>query len=293
MTWFQIVAPPVIGGIIGYVTNMLAIKMLFKPLKPVMIGRFRVPFTPGIVPKRKEKLAGVLGQAISTSFWGLDELESIFTSDTFKTAIVDRIMAVLEAPESKLSFLDPDLAKINTPLYRVKEELCVRIQAALLKSDLKQLITEQYGRIMHDRFGSGMVTKVLNEKTVSLVLTPIWDNIENDLLKNGQLIIMPIIDDELRDLSREPFANIVDEMMPDKEAQRALISDIYTKFINDNVRPIVETIDIGSMITEKVRQMDDAGLEELTLSVVSGELRYVIMLGGLIGAIIGAVNIFI
>ena len=293
MTWFQIVAPPVIGGIIGYITNVVAIKMLFKPLKPVMIGRFRVPFTPGIVPKRKEKLAGILGQAISTSFWGLDELESIFTTDSFKTAVVDRIMAILESPESKLSFLDPDSAQENTPLYRVKEELCVRIQAALLKSDLKQLITEQYGRIMHDRFGNGMVTKVLNEKTVSLVLNPIWDNIENDLLKNGQLIIMPIVDDELRDLSREPVANLIDEMMPDKEAQRAHIGDIYTKFINDNVRPIVESIDIGSMITEKVRQMDDAGLEELTLSVVSGELRYVMLLGGLIGAIIGLVNIFI
>jgi len=293
MTWFQIVAPPVIGGIIGYITNVVAIKMLFKPLKPVMIGRFRVPFTPGIVPKRKEKLAGILGQAISTSFWGLDELESIFTTDSFKTAVVDRIMAILESPESKLSFLDPDSAQENTPLYRVKEELCVRIQAALLKSDLKQLITEQYGRIMHDRFGNGMVTKVLNEKTVSLVLNPIWDNIENDLLKNGQLIIMPIVDDELRDLSREPVANLIDEMMPDKEAQRAHIGDIYTKFINDNVRPIVESIDIGSMITEKVRQMDDAGLEELTLSVVSGELRYVMLLGGLIGAIIGVVNIFI
>ena len=57
-------APPVIGAIIGYVTNAIAIKMLFRPLYPVKIGRFQVPFTPGILPRERHKLADNIGRMV-------------------------------------------------------------------------------------------------------------------------------------------------------------------------------------------------------------------------------------
>ena len=46
----QVIAAPVIGGIIGLITNGLAIKMLFRPYKEIYIGKFRLPFTPGLIP---------------------------------------------------------------------------------------------------------------------------------------------------------------------------------------------------------------------------------------------------
>ena len=45
----QIITAPLIGGLIGLLTNGIAIKMMFRPLKPVYIGKFRVPLTPGII----------------------------------------------------------------------------------------------------------------------------------------------------------------------------------------------------------------------------------------------------
>ena len=50
MELVSVLLPPLIGGVIGYITNDLAIKMLFRPYKAVYIGAWRVPFTPGIVP---------------------------------------------------------------------------------------------------------------------------------------------------------------------------------------------------------------------------------------------------
>ena len=47
----------ILGAIIGGVTNMIAIKMLFHPFKPYYIFRFRIPFTPGLIPKRREEIA--------------------------------------------------------------------------------------------------------------------------------------------------------------------------------------------------------------------------------------------
>lgn len=48
---------PIIGAFIGYVTNDITVRMLFRPLNSVYIGKFHVPFTPGIIPKGKGRLA--------------------------------------------------------------------------------------------------------------------------------------------------------------------------------------------------------------------------------------------
>ena len=51
MTILEIIAGPAIGAVIGYCTNYIAVKMLFRPLKPIKIGNRTLPFTPGIIPK--------------------------------------------------------------------------------------------------------------------------------------------------------------------------------------------------------------------------------------------------
>ena len=292
MTLFEILLPPIIGAIIGYGTNAIAIRMLFRPRNPIMIGRFRIPFTPGVVPKRKDYLAGILGQAISDQFWGLDDLESVFTSEEFKTAVVERVMVLIEDPDTKLRFLDPDQDEPSISLQYLIDELCVRIQAAILRADLKRIVYEQSERFMSDRLG-GILNLVFNDKTISIISDRVSEYIKIDVLRNGRAIVKPMVEGELRDIAREPFSDLLNELMPDKDMQRAAIGDAYTSFMENHVRPIVESIDIGGMIAEKVRYMDPAELESLTLSVVNRELRYVELLGGLIGAVIGAVNIFI
>ena len=43
--------PPLVGALIGFITNVLAIKMLFRPLRPHYLFGLRIPFTPGILPR--------------------------------------------------------------------------------------------------------------------------------------------------------------------------------------------------------------------------------------------------
>jgi hypothetical protein len=56
--------PPVIGAVIGYVTNALAIKMLFRPLTEKRFLGMRIPFTPGILPKQRHELAQSIGRMV-------------------------------------------------------------------------------------------------------------------------------------------------------------------------------------------------------------------------------------
>nr|WP_256463998.1 DUF445 family protein [Halobacillus salinarum] len=61
---FLIILMVLIGALIGGVTNSLAIKMLFRPYKTIYIGKYRLPFTPGLIPKRQKELAKQLGRMV-------------------------------------------------------------------------------------------------------------------------------------------------------------------------------------------------------------------------------------
>ncbi|WP_244946841.1 DUF445 domain-containing protein [Planococcus soli] len=65
----------IIGALIGGVTNHLAIKMLFWPYEAKYIGKWRMPFTPGLIPKRRNELSTQLGRTV---------VEHLLTPETFK-----------------------------------------------------------------------------------------------------------------------------------------------------------------------------------------------------------------
>nr|WP_199331226.1 DUF445 family protein [Calothrix sp. FACHB-1219] len=70
-------SPPVVGGIIGYFTNDIAIKMLFRPYRAFYIGKQRVPFTPGLIPRNQERLALKISNTIMGSLLTPVELQNL------------------------------------------------------------------------------------------------------------------------------------------------------------------------------------------------------------------------
>jgi uncharacterized membrane protein YheB (UPF0754 family) len=74
--WFYLL-PPVLGGIIGYFTNDIAIKMLFRPYQAIYITGRKVPFTPGLIPRNQERLAKNISNTIMGSLLTPEELQNL------------------------------------------------------------------------------------------------------------------------------------------------------------------------------------------------------------------------
>ncbi|MEC9485400.1 MAG: DUF445 family protein [Candidatus Izemoplasma sp.] len=68
----------VIGGLIGYFTNKLAIKMLFRPVNPINILGFKIQ---GVFPKRKDKMAKSLAEIIERDLLTKDVLVEELLND--------------------------------------------------------------------------------------------------------------------------------------------------------------------------------------------------------------------
>ena len=101
----SVITPPLIGGIIGYLTNDLAIKMLFRPYKAMYLGRFRLPFTPGIVPRRLEDLAVLLGREVEARFFNADDLEILFQSQEFSATVAESITDMIFSRRYSLCYV--------------------------------------------------------------------------------------------------------------------------------------------------------------------------------------------
>lgn len=72
-----VVLPPVLGGVIGYFTNDIAIKMLFRPYQPRYLLGKRIPFTPGLIPGNQQRLAQKISDVIMRSLLTPEELQKL------------------------------------------------------------------------------------------------------------------------------------------------------------------------------------------------------------------------
>ena len=96
----DIILTLLIGAVIGYITNWLAIKMLFSPLREKRLFGLRMPFTPGLIPKERFVLSNKIGQTTASYVLTDDAL-----TDSLKSNAID-IEAIVENGLSRLSGTD-------------------------------------------------------------------------------------------------------------------------------------------------------------------------------------------
>jgi len=98
--------PPLIGAFIGYLTNRVAIRMLFRPLKKWRIGPFGVPMTPGVIPSKRHELAINIGEMVGEHLLTSDEINNSLIKDRFQ----EHLYQLIEAKVG--SFMKKDLGPL-------------------------------------------------------------------------------------------------------------------------------------------------------------------------------------
>ena len=106
---------PLLGGLIGYITNDIAIRMLFRPHKAKYLFGIHIPFTPGIIPKEKGRIAEAIGGVISENLMNNEVLEKYLLSDEMigkvRSAVEEFISIQQQNQESVARFLGHYLSK--------------------------------------------------------------------------------------------------------------------------------------------------------------------------------------
>ena len=97
----QIVIDVLVAAFICGLTNYLAIKMLFLPRRQWTIAGRKVPFTPGVIPKRRDEIARSLGKVVGQYLVTSDGLRQMLRGERIQNRLEDKLREWLAAHAQK------------------------------------------------------------------------------------------------------------------------------------------------------------------------------------------------
>lgn len=112
--FLRIIFMAIIGGIIGYITNVVAIKMLFKPYEPIKIPLTNIEIM-GLIPKRRAEIAKNVAETVKRELLSEDDIFNDIIKDEDKAEIAGYINSKIgHIISEKAIFLPSSLVnKIN------------------------------------------------------------------------------------------------------------------------------------------------------------------------------------
>jgi len=182
LEYLSLLLIPLVGAVIGYSTNLLAITMLFRPHRQLKVFGRRLPFTPGLVPRQQRQLAQKMGASLS---------ENILTSEALVEAatnsgIVDNVVNMVQGFVDNIVQSDDSLSKILADLLKRDEEELVR--------DLVQNSEKFVGKTiaMAREYAENKALPYLHSQEFAKLLTDFADtaltNVENSGKKLAEVI---------------------------------------------------------------------------------------------------------
>lgn len=131
---FHLISLPLIGAVIGWITNWVAVRMLFRPHSPVNVLGYAVQ---GVIPKRRAELARSIGQVVEKELISIDDLVDAVRSREIMEKISESVAASI-----KVRIMDR--MPVFVPLS-VKKAVS-DIITDQIKKDIPSMVGESLGR---------------------------------------------------------------------------------------------------------------------------------------------------
>ena len=292
----KIILAPIVGGVIGYITNDLAIKMLFHPHKPLYIGKWHVPFTPGLIPSQKERIAKSLGGVISKQLLNAETIQKEALKE-------ENVKSLKRGVESALTNLFQDETIIREKL----ETRFAPEKIALFEDQFTDMMADAiFIQIRKAGIGtivSHAIMEAASEKLqifgISLALLGGAAGIER--------AITSMVDAKIEEKGPEMIRSKVEEMEKDFLSRK--ISDIsgayaakipeiankivalYETIITRHLGSLLDKAKIDVIIENKIASFDAAQLEKMIFGIMKRELNAIVYLGAALGFLMGFVNL--
>lgn len=294
---------PVVGAVIGYLTNDLAIRMLFRPHKAKHVLGVHVPFTPGIIPKEKNRIAQSIGQAVANNLMNQDVLEKTLLSDEMLAKIeqaIDEFVVTQSANDETLrEFAGHYLGDggVDTMCTQVADSVVKQITAKLEDTSLGQQIARMATGHVLEKTRNSLAGRLGAENVVALLTPPVERQLArhiNEILhSNAHDMAIRIVgqeSDKLMNLKMSELTTGHDEQLA--QIKSGLLS-AYRSVIAEHLPRILRDLNIGAIIENRINDMDMTEAETVIMQVIKNELKAIVWLGALLGFVIGSVNTFL
>ncbi|MCT4619622.1 MAG: DUF445 family protein [Marinisporobacter sp.] len=143
-----------VGAIIGWITNVLAIKFIFRPLKPVEIPIVNMKIQ-GLIPKRKAELAKSVGEIVETELISMEEIIDKFVEAENKSEIIFNIKRKIK------SLIDEKLPAFIPSTFKGMIEDYIE---EIIDKEADKMITELTEKLIHRATEKVKIAEIIEEK---------------------------------------------------------------------------------------------------------------------------------
>lgn len=294
---------PLVGAVIGYITNDIAIRMLFKPHTAKYVFGMRIPFTPGIIPKEKPRIASAIGKAVSENLMNREVLEKSLLSEEMlgkiSNAIDEFIATQSQNNETLEQFALHYLSQndIDAIHDNVTGGIIMTISARLQDSSIGTSIAHMATEHVLAKTRNSLAGRLGAEPIVHAIAKPmekiLAKHINEILQENSQEMVSGLVMQESDKLMGKPMSSIVVGHKEQVEQIKSGILNVYKAVIVEHLPRILDDINIRAIIEDRINAMDMDEAEAIILDVMKKELKAIVWLGALLGAIMGTVTTLI
>ena len=167
----------VICSFIGWITNFIAIKMLFHPRRPVHIGSLVIQ---GIFPKRQKALAMNLAAVIEGELLSHDDIQEAMRHPEFTKKLKEKIL------EGFIEFLSKRLSTLHPMITMFLDGSMLSKIQSMLESELDRIVPKLLAVASSELQNSLDVRKIIQDK------------IENLSMEQLEILLMSIMTREFR-----------------------------------------------------------------------------------------------
>ncbi|MEQ9279373.1 MAG: DUF445 family protein [Balneola sp.] len=245
-----------ISGLIGFLTNWLAITMLFRPAKR------RPIFGQGLVPAQKDRIAFRLAAAVSEDLINPDiikqKIQQSNAISKYRAQATEYIREVIDDPEFRtdlkalaVNYVDEMVAQPEVRA-NIAESIIHQIENNIEENSFEKVALKAYSFIK----GQEMQTLVED------ALTKLPGGVEKGLDKLDSFL----------------------DTLPDKiEANSSTIENIVTSLLYK----LINQLDVHALVEDNLREYDEQRLEKLIKNASNDQLQYIQYLGAVLGTLGG------
>lgn len=302
--WYTYLIPPALGAIIGYFTNVVAIRMLFHPHEAKYLLGFQLPFTPGLIPKEKDRIAESVGRAINDNLMNKEILEKNLLSDEMVLKIEQGVESFFlkqkdnqnTVREFACGFLkEENVEKLSS---QVVGDFSSMVGEKIATSDLGDRIAEKTieyvkERIAEKNIGNLAMKFIPMDEIIAHVKNLLKKHVNNILVNNSGEIVSEMVDGQVKDFLDMQVCDLFKGKEERLQGIKDMVVSAYQSVIKDHLPHILQAVDIQKIIKERINEMNVLEMEKLILEVMNKELRAIEWFGALLGGIIGALNLLI
>lgn len=281
-------ATPVVGAVIGYTTNWIAIKMLFRPRKEMRLLGLKIPFTPGLIPKERERIALAMGQVVEKYLLTGEVIRQELTSESVLNSISDMLNKTIDknGNQAKLSMW-MDEKDVEVLIKSTTGKLAKVIEEYLLETSTREQLTQWISKEVKQTLSNSTAKEIfqthketIESSLVALCSSELVQDRIKDMIKNlinqdckiSQLMGSEMIE-KVNDLVRynEPRINdAIRELMED-ERFSAAVKEMISAFVANKFGAIGAMFANPNSLYNTLKEVVNEKLEEIHVSDLINE----------------------